>query len=99
LNLPPAAPKNWGQINPNINDYHSDSMEMSSTYWLPDITDWRCQQDETYSKNGNHSNVASDIFSIIPHAVGVAASFSLGRDEIGCRLSKTTGGTVAKKLL
>jgi len=23
LNSPPEAPKNWGQINPNLNDYHS----------------------------------------------------------------------------
>ena len=40
LNLPPEAPKNWGQINQNHNDYHSDSMEFNSTFWIPDITDW-----------------------------------------------------------
>jgi len=38
LNSPPEAPKNWGQINPNFNDYHSDPMEISSTFWIPDIT-------------------------------------------------------------
>ena len=27
LNSPPEAPKNWGQINPNLNDYHSDPMD------------------------------------------------------------------------
>jgi len=32
LNSPPEAPKNWGQINPNLNDYHSDPMEISSTF-------------------------------------------------------------------
>jgi len=26
LNSPPEAPKNWGQIIPNVNDYHSDPM-------------------------------------------------------------------------
>jgi len=26
LNTPPEAPKNWGQINPNLKDYHSDPM-------------------------------------------------------------------------
>ena len=31
LNSPPVAPKNWGQINPNLNDYHSNPMESSST--------------------------------------------------------------------
>jgi len=40
LKSPPEAPKNWGQINPNLNDYHSDQMEISSTFWIPDITDW-----------------------------------------------------------
>jgi hypothetical protein len=39
LNSPPEAPKNWGQINPNLNDYHSDPMEVSSTVWIPDISD------------------------------------------------------------
>jgi len=29
---PLQAPKNWGQINPNLNDYHSDPMEISSTF-------------------------------------------------------------------
>jgi len=24
LNSPPEAPKNWGQMNQNLNDYHSD---------------------------------------------------------------------------
>jgi hypothetical protein len=40
LNSPPDAPKNWGQINPILNDYHSDPMEISSTFMIPDITDW-----------------------------------------------------------
>jgi hypothetical protein len=37
---PHEVPQHWGQINPNLNDYHSDAMEFSSTFWLPDITDW-----------------------------------------------------------
>jgi len=40
LNSPPEARKNWGQINPNLNNYHSDPMEISSTFWIQDITDW-----------------------------------------------------------
>jgi len=82
LNLPPEAPKNWGQINPNLNDYHSDPMEISSTIWILDKTDWWHQQEETHSKYTDLSNVARDTFSIIPHGVGVEASFSLGRDVI-----------------
>jgi hypothetical protein len=26
------APKTWGQINPNLNDYHTDPIEISSTF-------------------------------------------------------------------
>jgi len=98
LNSPPEAPKNWGQSNPNLNDYHSDPMEISSTFWIPDITDWWRQQEETHSMYADLSNVARDIFSIIPHRVGVEASFSLGRDVIGWRQSKTTGETLREKL-
>jgi len=35
-----------------------------------------------------------DISSIIPHCVQVEANFSLGRDVIGCRQSKTRGETL-----
>jgi len=83
LNSPPVAPENCGQINTNLNDYHSDPMEISSTFWIPDITDWWRQQDETYSKYTDLSDVARDIFSIIPYGVRVEASFSLGRYVIG----------------
>jgi hypothetical protein len=40
LNSPPEASKKWGQINPHLNDYHSNRMEISSTFWILDITDW-----------------------------------------------------------
>jgi len=83
LNSPPESPKNWGQENPNVNDYHSHPKEISSTFWLPDITDWLRQQKETHSKYADLPYVAHDIFSIIPHGVGVEASFSLGQDIIG----------------
>jgi hypothetical protein len=99
LNSTPEAPKNWGQINPNLNDYHSGPMEISSTLWIPDITDMWRQQEEPHSKYANVSNVAHDIFSIIPHGVGVEASFSLDRDVIGWRQSKTTGKTLHKNVV
>ena len=99
LNSPPEAPKNWGQINPNLNVYHSDPMEISSTFWIPDITDWWRQQEETHPKYAHLSNVAHDIFSILPHGVGVEASFSVGRDVIGWTQSKATGETLHKKVV
>jgi len=99
LNSPPEAPKNWGQINPTLNDYHSDPIEISSTFWIPDITDWWRKQKETHSKYADHPNVACDIFSIIPYGVGVEASISLGRDVLGWRQAKTTGETVREKVV
>jgi len=78
LNSTPEAPKTWGQINPNLNDYHSDPMGISSTLWIPDITDWWRQQEETHSEYADVSTAAHDIVSIIPHAVGLQASSALG---------------------
>jgi len=49
VNSPPELPQNWGPINPNLNNYDSNQMEISSTFWLPDITDWWRQQEETHS--------------------------------------------------
>ena len=79
----PESPKNWGQINPNLNYYHSDPMESSSTFWLPDITDWWRQQEDTHSKYADLSDVARDKFSIVPHGVRVEARFAVGRYVIG----------------
>jgi hypothetical protein len=52
-----------------------------------------------HSKYANLSKVGCDIFLIIPHSVGVEASFSLGRDVIGRRQSKTTGETLREKVV
>ena len=99
LNLPPDAPKNWGKINPNLNDDHTDPMEIRSTFWLPDITNWWRQQEETHAKYAGFSNVACNIFSIIPYGVGVGARFALGWDVIGWKQSKTTGKTLCEKVV
>ena len=99
LNSPPELPQNWAQINPNLNDYHSDPMEVSRTFSLLDITDWWRQHEETHSKYAGLSNVARDIISTIPHGVGVEARYSLGRDVIGWRQSRTTGDTLRNKVI
>ena len=99
LNSPPEVPKNWGHINPNANDYHSNPMEISSTSWLSDITDWWREQEETHSKYADISNVARDIFSVISHGVGVEASFSIRRDVIGRRQSNNTGEILREKVV
>jgi hypothetical protein len=99
LNSPPEAPMTRGQIYRNLNNYHSDPMEISSRFWIPDITDWWRQQGETHSKYTDPSNVVRDIFSIIPHGVGMEDSFSLGGDVIGWRQSKTTSDTLCEKVI
>ena len=99
LNLPPEAPKNRGQINQNLNDFRSDPMGISSTFCIPNITDWLRQQEETHSKYADLSNVACDIFHIIPPGVRVEAKFSPGQDVIGWWHSKTTGKTLRGKVV
>ena len=49
-------------------------------------------------KYADLSNVVRDICSIIPHGVGVEASFSLVRDVIRQRESKTAGETHHEKV-
>jgi len=93
----PESPKNWGQVKPNLDDYHSDRMEICKTFWSPDITEWWRQQDDTHSKHADLSNVARDIRPIIPHGVGVEASFSLGWDVIGWSQWKTTSEIFREK--
>jgi len=99
LHSPAEAPKIWGQIIPNPNDYQSELRKISSTFGLPDITDWWRQQEETLSKYADLPNVVCDIFPIIPHGVGVEASFSLGQDGIGWRQSNTTGKTLRENVI
>jgi len=74
-------------------------MEISSTFWLSDITDrWR-QEEETHSKYTDLSNMAGDIISIIPHGIGVEASFSFGRDGVGWRQSTIAGKTLCENII
>jgi len=49
FNSPSELPENWAQINPNYNDHHSNPIKMSSTFWLPDITDWWRLHEEKHS--------------------------------------------------
>jgi len=86
-------------INPNLNDYHSDQMESSRTFWSPDITDWWRQKEDRQRKYTDLSNVARDIFSIIHHRVRVEASSSLGRDVIGWRQLKISGETLPETVV
>jgi len=90
LNSAPESPKNWGQVNPNVNEYHSHSMKISSTFWFPDIARWWHQQEDMHWQYADPSNVARKIFSIISHIVAMEASYYFERDTIGRGQSKTT---------
>jgi len=98
-NSPPEAPGNRGLINPNLNHSHSDPMEISRPSSILDISEWWHKPEETRSEYADISNVARNLFSIIPQVDGVESSFSLGLDVIGWRQSKTTGETVCKKVV
>jgi len=73
-----SVTKNCGNDDPNLNDCHSDPVEINSSVWLPYSADWWRQQENMHSKYTDLCNVAHDTFSIIPHGFGVEASFGLG---------------------
>ena len=99
LNSLSESPKNCRQVNLNLDDYHSDPVAISSTFWILDITEWWHRQEEMHSKYAHLSNLPPDIFSIIPHGVWVKASFSLGWVIVGCRKSKITCETLREMVV
>ena len=99
LNSLPESPTLWGQVNLNLDDYHSDPVEICRTYWIPDIIDWWRQYDETHPKYTDFSNVAREIISISPHGVRVEAGSSSGRDVMSWRQSNITGETIHKNVM
>ena len=98
-NLPTESPHNWGQSNVNLNDYHSHPIEISSIFWIPDITDWWHPWVEMHSQYGDLPNVARDLFSIIPHHIAVEASSSCGRGVISWRQLNTRWETLSNNVI
>jgi len=99
LDSPLELPQNWGQMNPNLNDYHCDRMEINCTFCSPDMTGWWRQQEAMHSKYTDLSSSASDLFSIIAPGVGVEGRFSPGRDVLSWRQSGTTGETLGETVV
>jgi len=89
LNSPPEAPKHWGQVSPNRNEYHFDTMGSSSTCVSPHITDYWHQHGEQHWTYADLVNVARDILCFSLYGVRVLASISLGWNNIGRKQSKT----------
>lgn len=77
-------------MNPKIDEYNSNTITISYTLWLPDITDWWHQQEKTDSINAALSDMARDIFCIILNGLGVKAIFHLGPDVNGRAESNPT---------
>jgi hypothetical protein len=75
LNSPPEPPKNRGQIYPNLDDYHSNPMEISSTFSIPDITNWWRQQEE-HQQNVNRSGSHTQTSQTLPQTSPVLPSNS-----------------------
>jgi hypothetical protein len=45
------------------------------------------------------AKMACDIFSVIPHGVGVETNYSFGQDSIGWRQGQTSGATLQQKVI
>jgi len=99
LNSPPELAKNWGQVDLNLNDYHSDPMEISSTFSIPDITDWWEQQEERHSKCADGCNVVGERSSIIPDGFGADSGCSLWQDDIDWRQSNNEGKSLCENVI
>ena len=91
LNSPPENPKDWGQVNHNLDNYHSEPIGSSRTVSIPGITNWCHQHDKMHWRYTDLSNVERNIFYIIPHSVVVEAISSLGWDIIQCRPTQIPG--------
>jgi hypothetical protein len=89
----PESLYNWAQVNPNINNHYPDAMEISGTFWLPDITNW-WGQEEPNPMNADLSTEACIISFVISPGVGMDPSFSLQRDVLGWRQSNITSKTL-----
>ena len=99
LNSLPELPKYWEHANLSLNNYHTNSIDICSVFWLPDITElWR-QEEEKHPKYTDLATVLCNISSTIPHGVGVEARFSVERNVIGWRQSKTTCESLHRKVV
>jgi hypothetical protein len=74
-------------------------MEISSTFWIQDITDWWHQQEDTHSNYVDLSNVARNIFSIVPHAVAVEADLPLAKMLLAVGSQEPQARPIAKMIL
>ena len=93
---PNTLPQNQPQGDDLLSE---DPEEVTASFWYPDVGGWWYNQEKMLGEYRDLAKMARDIFSVMPHGVGVEASFSLGRDVIGWRQSKTSGITLQQKVV
>jgi hypothetical protein len=99
LDEPFVRPHQAGQVNPRLDDHLADPLASTDAFWYPDVLLWWKEQLDLHTEYAILAQVARDVFSVMPHGVGVEASFSLGRDVIGWRQGKTSGTTLRDKVV
>ena len=100
INSANADPATLGQHPPKTDDLKSDDpQEMTAAFWKPDVAAYWQAQENSLSEFAPLARMARDVFLVIPHSVGVEASFSLGRDIMGWRQCRTAGDTLQKKVV
>ena len=77
----------------------NDPEEITASFWYPDVGGWWLKQETSMGEYRDLAKMARDIFSVMPHGVGVESSFCLGRDVIGWRQCRTTGVTLQQKVV
>jgi len=99
LNSPPESPQNWGQVNPNLDDYDSNSMESCKHFGFRisptgGVSRRKCTQ-STPNPLMWHAT-----YSLLYHmAMEWGSSFTLGWDVIGSRKSKITLDTTRERVI
>jgi hypothetical protein len=94
-------PASFGQTNPGGDDTDGDTNPdlASGCFWSASVAAWWKHQVTHVTEYAPLSQMARNIFAVMPHGVGVEASFSLGRDVIGWRQARTSGATLQQKVV
>ena len=95
INSVNADPLALGQHPPKTDDLKSENpQQLTAAIWKPDVAAYCREQEVSCMEYAPLARMACDVFSVIPHGVGVEASFSLGRDVLGWRQCRTSGDTL-----
>src|SRR5205085_11731697 len=76
----------------------NDPEEITASFWYSDVGGWWLKQETSMGEYRDLAKMARDIFSVMPHGVGVESSFCLGRDVIEWRQCRTTGVILQQKV-